>query len=94
MAFAILSRANFNLRYENEGFLGIAGSINRLGVPATAALLDELEVIPDHLAVPMAGFWSSALAAATLTRLITNRCGAGIFPDSHSGVRHSFRSPL
>ena len=58
MAFAVLSRANFNLRYEDEGFLGIAGGMNRLGVPATAALLDELDIIPDHLAVPMAGFWS------------------------------------
>lgn len=84
MSFAVLSRANFSLRYGDEGFLGVAASMNHLGVPATAALLNELDVIPEHLASPMASFWSSANAAATLTRLLTKRCGAGIFPDSLS----------
>jgi HD-like signal output (HDOD) protein len=84
MAFLILSRANFNLRNNNDGFLGIAASINNLGVPVMVALLDELTAIPEHLVKPLSGFWLSAGAASTMARLIVNRCGARLFPDSLS----------
>ena len=85
LAFMLLSRANyFSLRHEDEGFLGIAASMNRLGVPATAALIDEIEIIPDHLIAPLAGFWASAGAASTFCRLILSRCSGTLFTDSLS----------
>ncbi|TVR16182.1 MAG: HDOD domain-containing protein, partial [Planctomycetota bacterium] len=82
MALLVLSRANF-AHDSDEGFLGISSAINRLGLGGTAALLDEITVIPEHLIRPLGANWASASAAVTMSRLLLYRVNGALFPSPH-----------
>ncbi|TVR43897.1 MAG: HDOD domain-containing protein [Planctomycetota bacterium] len=81
MALSVLARAHFPGRLPPGSSLGIAAAINRLGIPATIALLDEVQVIPPHLTKPMASVWAQANAASLMVRLLANRCPPALFAD-------------